>query len=70
MKFYLVLLDDERAGVEMSLREAKRRARDESDSFGSVEMIEVDVNAETIRRLISGEGGYARDTRIVYEVTK
>jgi hypothetical protein len=56
MKFYLIKNElGEITGCEMTLK----RAKAEMHEGGEIEAIEVAVTAENIRRLLSGEGGYA-----------
>jgi hypothetical protein len=39
-----------------------------SVGLGTVQMIEVDVNAETVRLLLACNGGYAKDCKQVWEL--
>lgn len=72
MKFYVIGRNDgEVVGCQTSLRRAKAEAR----SFGleeySVDVVDVPVTSETIRRLLGDLGGYADSAERVYtrEVT-
>jgi hypothetical protein len=66
MKFY-VLKDDDLGvvGCVKTLSEAKQIARLDSH-IKEIEMIDLDVNADTVRRLLGNEGGYAKDIKITY----
>jgi len=67
VKFYIAKDDREDAlDVFFTLREAKEAVR-ASESQGSVEMVEVEVTAESVRRLLGNAGGYAKDSRTVWE---
>jgi len=50
----------------LTLKEAKRRVREDAPG-GLVEMVDVPVSAESIQRLLTTKGGYANESRVVYE---
>jgi hypothetical protein len=64
MKFWIV---EEPSGETLGCERTKRQALELAASYGysrneiSLSWVDVDVNAETIRRLLSGRGGYAND---------
>jgi hypothetical protein len=63
MKFYLILdVDDGVVDCRTSIREAKLAC----PFGGSVTMVDVPINAETVRRLLGNEGGYATETKTVF----
>ena len=62
MKFYTYIVDGERMGTELSLREARARAREHTTGPYEIQTDDVTVNAESIRALLSGQGGYANST--------
>ena len=69
MKFYLV---QTRAGETIDCRLTLREAREEAESMlgdagFSIQMVEAEVTAETVRRLLGDLGGYARSTRAVVD---
>lgn len=64
MKFYIVRIPCEGpVGCELLLRDAHRLGQ----SYGTyeIEMVEVDVNTEAVRRLLGEIGGYANSTRTI-----
>lgn len=63
MKFY-VLKDDDLGivGCVRTLRDAKEIAKSEPH-IKEIEMIDCDVNADTVRRLLGDEGGYAKEVK-------
>lgn len=70
MKFYTIIGDrGETVGCERTIKAAKVRAEEYGFHPGeySVEMVEVDVNAETVRLLLAEGGGYAKSTKTVIE---
>ena len=62
MKFYTYIVDGERMGTEMSLRDAKASARALTSGSFEIQVDDVPVNAESIRALLSGQGGYSLST--------
>ncbi len=66
MKFYVTSTRmAEAAGCHLTLREAKAEAEKSLREEGyRIDAIEVDVSAETIRRLLGDYGGYARSIRV------
>jgi hypothetical protein len=69
MKFYVTTTRmAEVAGCHLTLREAKAEAEKSLREEGyCIDAVEVDVTAETVRRLLGNLGGYARSTRVVCE---
>ena len=73
MKFYLVYGGSEREllGAETSLKGARALLRG-SLKMGDgyyIDSLDVDVNSETIRRMLADRGGYARNMQTVAEGT-
>jgi len=67
VKFYIAKDDSENIlDVFYSPREAKH-AVIASESQGSVEMVEVEITAESVRRLLANSGGYAKSSCIHWE---
>lgn len=68
MKFYVISGPlSEVAGCETSLHVAKAAAKD-LGAGAVVDLVEVDVNRETMRRLLGELGGYANRSQRVGEV--
>lgn len=67
MKFYIVEVDGETVGCETSLKAAKALAfslRDDRLEW-CITVLEVAVNAETVRLLLGNKGGYAETLRTI-----
>lgn len=62
MKFYIVEVDGETVGCETSLKAAKLRITDDD---WCITVVEVAVTAETVRRLLGNQGGYAETLRTI-----
>ena len=62
MKFYIVEVDGETVGCETSLKAAKLHIN--GDDW-CITVLEVAVNAETVRRLLGNMGGYAETLRTI-----
>jgi hypothetical protein len=63
MRFYLIFESD---GSVVDCRTSIRGAKLACPFGGSVDMIDVPINSETVRRLLGNEGGYATETKTVY----
>ena len=64
MKFYILEVNGETVGCETSLKAAKALAKSLSDEW-CITLLEVAVNAETVRRLLGNMGGYAETLRTI-----
>lgn len=65
MKFYIAKNDcDDILDVFYAVREAKNAVK-ASESQGSIEMVEIEITAENVRRLLAKSGGYAKTTKVI-----
>ena len=62
MKFYILEVNGETVGCETSLKAAKLRITDDD---WCITVVEVAVNAETVRLLLGNQGGYAETLRTI-----
>lgn len=70
MKFFIAKDDHENIlDVFFGLREAKNAVK-ASESNGSVEMVEIEVTGENIRRLLANTGGYAKSSCVYTNLQK
>ena len=63
MRFYLIF---DVVGEVVDCRTSIREAKVACPYGGSVMMVGVPINSETVRRLLGNEGGYATETKTVY----
>lgn len=67
MKFYVCKnIFEEPFDCFTSISYAKELVKKDAPG-GSVEMVEVPVTADSIRLLLTNNGGYATDSKVVYE---
>lgn len=70
MKFYV--LENTETGATVTCELTIQRCRDEAETQGiidyRIDLVEVEVTPEAIRRLLGQIGGFAKDTRTVREV--
>lgn len=66
MKFYLCHdKDGEATGCFFTLKEAKKEISNQGSGY--VWMVDVDVTAESMRRVLAGSG-YAKDQRVAFKL--
>lgn len=62
MKFYILEVNGETVGCETSLKAAKLRITDDD---WCITVVDAPVTAETVRRLLGNQGGYAETLRTI-----
>ena len=62
MKFYILEVNGETVGCETSLKAAKLRITDDD---WRITVVDAPVTAETVRRLLGNQGGYAETLRTI-----
>ena len=71
MKFYVI--ETEARGETIGCELTRKAAKQTAEAYGlgkgeyTIDLVEADVSAETIRRLLGNLGGYARDRSTITE---
>ena len=65
MRFYLVT-DTDGSVIDCTTKWADARGLMDAGHPGAIDIVEVPVNAESIRLLLAGNGGYATNSKRIY----